>query len=226
MRKAVRRTGKGLSWYNEERLTDLDFADDITLHAQNEGKLQESTTNLNSEALMTSLRISAEKSKVMSIGSNNAQTVISVEAKQLETVNKFTYLGSVIVYDGDAETDARIRIAKAATVFQRLQPVRATPSISHNIKMCLYQSIEILTALYGSETWKIAVGLVRKINAFHQRGLRRIMKIRYTEHITNQEVLRRTSMSSLHVIVVRRRLRLAGHILRMPQYRIPRRAMY
>ncbi|PIO73736.1 hypothetical protein TELCIR_04285 [Teladorsagia circumcincta] len=75
-------------WYNEERLADLDFADDIALLAQDEEKLQEATTNLNSEATMIGLRISVEKSKVMSIGSNNAHTVISVDAKQLETVNK------------------------------------------------------------------------------------------------------------------------------------------
>ncbi|PIO54416.1 hypothetical protein TELCIR_24222 [Teladorsagia circumcincta] len=96
MRRAMRQTETGLSWYNEERLADLDFADDIALLAQDEAKLQDATTNLNSEATMIGLRISAEKSKVMSIGSNNAQMVINVDAKQLETVNKFTYLGSVI----------------------------------------------------------------------------------------------------------------------------------
>ncbi|PIO57165.1 hypothetical protein TELCIR_21431, partial [Teladorsagia circumcincta] len=150
MRRAMRQTETGLSWYDEERLADLDFADDIALLAsRSEGKLQEATTNRNSEATMIGLLISAEKSKVMSIGSNNAQTVINVDAKQLGTANKFTYLGSVIAYDGDAETEARVRIAKPPTVFQRLQPVWAMPSISHNIKMRLYQSIVVPAALYA-----------------------------------------------------------------------------
>ncbi|XGW34022.1 hypothetical protein V3C99_018070, partial [Haemonchus contortus] len=56
--------------------------------------------------------------------------------------------------------------------------------------------------------------------------LRRIMKIWYTDHVTIEEVLRRSGMNSLHVIVARRRLRLAGHVLRMSQQRIPKIAMY
>ncbi|PIO67667.1 hypothetical protein TELCIR_10574 [Teladorsagia circumcincta] len=39
MRRAMRQTETGLSWYNEERLADSDFADDIALLAQDEGKL-------------------------------------------------------------------------------------------------------------------------------------------------------------------------------------------
>ncbi|EYC19235.1 hypothetical protein Y032_0025g1255 [Ancylostoma ceylanicum] len=46
------------------------------------------------------------------------------------------------------------------------------------------------------------------------------MKIRYVDHVTKEKVLRRSSTISLHVIIAHRRLRLAGHILRMPQKRI------
>uniref|UniRef100_A0A7I4Y4K8 DUF3018 family protein n=1 Tax=Haemonchus contortus TaxID=6289 RepID=A0A7I4Y4K8_HAECO len=49
-------------------------------------------------------------------------------------------------------------------------------------------------------------------------------KVRGSRH--NEEVLRRSGMNSLHVIVARRRLRLVGHVLRMSQQRIPRMAMY
>ncbi|PIO72195.1 hypothetical protein TELCIR_05886 [Teladorsagia circumcincta] len=110
---------QGISWDDQERLTDLDFADDIALIEEEENKLHD----LSNEASMIGLRMSAEKSKVMSIGSCNTPLVIHVDAKQLEPVNRFTYLGSTVVWDGDAETDARIRITKAASVFQRLQPL-------------------------------------------------------------------------------------------------------
>ncbi|KIH43302.1 hypothetical protein ANCDUO_26695 [Ancylostoma duodenale] len=51
------------------------------------------------------------------------------------------------------------------------------------------------------------------------------MKIHYVDRVTNEEVLRRYSTTSLHVATAQHRLRLAGHILRMPQHRIPRSAM-
>uniref|UniRef100_A0A7I5EE90 Transposase n=1 Tax=Haemonchus contortus TaxID=6289 RepID=A0A7I5EE90_HAECO len=52
------------------------------------------------------------------------------------------------------------------------------------------------------------------------------MKIRYTDHVTNEEVPRRSGMISPHAVVARRRLRLASHVLPMPQQHIPKMAMY
>ncbi|KIH59370.1 hypothetical protein ANCDUO_10396 [Ancylostoma duodenale] len=51
------------------------------------------------------------------------------------------------------------------------------------------------------------------------------MRIHYVDRVTNEEVLRRCGTTSLHVAMAQRRLQLAGHILRMPQHRIPRGAM-
>ncbi|EYC16760.1 hypothetical protein Y032_0032g2479 [Ancylostoma ceylanicum] len=94
-------------------------------------------------------------------------------------------------------------------------------TISNTIKLRVYLSIVVPTAIYASETWKMSASVIKKINGFHLGYLRRIMKIRYIDHVTNEEVLRRSSTTSLHVIIAQRRLKLAGHILRMPQQRIP-----
>ncbi|XGW15603.1 hypothetical protein V3C99_001228 [Haemonchus contortus] len=207
MRETMKKVRAGISWHDRSRLTDLDFADDIALPAEDENKLQQ------------------RKSKAMKVGFDQTQLNISVDDTTLETVGNFTYLGSTITHNGDAEMEVRIRIAKAAAVFRRLQPLWASSSISQNIKLRLYYSIVIPTALYASETWKSTASLVKRLNAFHQRCLRRIMKIRYTDHVTNEEVLRRCGSNCLHVVVAQRRLRLAGHILRMAQQRVSRVAM-
>uniref|UniRef100_A0A7I5E8S3 Reverse transcriptase domain-containing protein n=1 Tax=Haemonchus contortus TaxID=6289 RepID=A0A7I5E8S3_HAECO len=225
MRETMKEVRAGISWHDRSRLTDLDFADDIALIAEDENKLQQVTTCLSREASMIGLRISACKSKVMKVGFDQTQLNISVDDTTLETVGNFFYLGSTITHNGDAEMEVRIRIAKAAAVFRRLQPLWASSSISQNIKLRLYYSIVIPTALYASETWKSTASLVKRLNAFHQRCLRRIMKIRYTDHVTNEEVLRRCGSNCLHVVVAQRRLRLAGHILRMAQQRVSRVAM-
>ncbi|PIO74196.1 reverse transcriptase [Teladorsagia circumcincta] len=113
----------GISWSEQKRLTDLDFADDIALLAEDENELQQITTCLNNEANMIGLRISADKSKVIRVGFDRTQLSINVDDTTLETVDSFTYLGSTVTYNSDAERDVRIRIAKAAAVFQRLQPI-------------------------------------------------------------------------------------------------------
>ncbi|EYC14231.1 hypothetical protein Y032_0041g416 [Ancylostoma ceylanicum] len=215
----------GIRRDNHGCLTDLDYADDVALLAKSDSNVQEATSSLNQEATRIGLRISAEKSKVMKIGIEHTPINIDVGTTQLENVTKFTYLGSTLSYDGDADTDIRTRIAKAAAVFRRLQRLWATTSISNNIKIRLYLSIVVPTAIYASETWKMSARAIKKINGFHLGCLRRIMKIRYVDHVNNEEVLRRSNTTSRNVTIAQRRLRLAGHILRMPQQRIPHGAM-
>jgi len=54
----------------------------------------------------------------------------------------------------------------------------------------------------------------RRLDAFDQWCLRRILRIPYTAHVTNEEVRRRTGQSPVTSTIVSRRLRLFGHIAR------------
>ena len=97
--------------------------------------------------------------------------------------------------------------------------------ISLKIKLQLYNSIVLATALYASETWQVTARISKKLYVFHQRCLRRILNISYREHVTNREVLRRCQSHRLQDIVAERRFRLAGHILRLPNERNAKSAM-
>lgn len=57
----------GIKWTDSSRLTDLDFADDLSLLAETIDILQEMTTNLETEAEKVGLKISAEKTKCRSV---------------------------------------------------------------------------------------------------------------------------------------------------------------
>ncbi|KIH67700.1 hypothetical protein ANCDUO_01966 [Ancylostoma duodenale] len=161
----------------------------------------------------------------MKLETTHVPISIDVGAVRSENVARFTYLGSTVACDGDAEIDVHTRTAKAAAGFRKLQPIWATTSISNNIKMRLYLSIVIPTAIYASETWKMSARIIKRTNGFHQSCLRRIMRIHYVDRVTNEEVLRHCGTTSLHVAIAQRRPRLAGHILRIPQHRIPRGSM-
>ncbi|XP_042071392.1 uncharacterized protein LOC121812673 [Haplochromis burtoni] len=128
---------------------------------EDELKLQQGTTDLRREADKIGLRISSEK--IMHVSSKDPRRGIYIGTQQLEEVEKFTYLGSMISLDGDAEVDVKCRIGKAAAVFRRMN---------------------------------------------------------------NEEILRRSGTVKLHNIVARKRLRLAGHILRMDDTQIPKTAMH
>jgi len=59
----------------------------------------------------------------------------------------------------------------------------------------------------------------------HHRNLRKILGITWQDHVTNMEVLSRTGQRRLQDIVAERRLRMAGHIIRMPPGRPANHAM-
>ena len=67
MKKTVGDRSFGI-WWNEDRLTDLDFADDIALLSDTYTGLQKMTSDLGEHGEKVGLRISCEKTKVMIIG--------------------------------------------------------------------------------------------------------------------------------------------------------------
>ena len=141
--------------------------------------------------------------------SNNSR--ISVQNKKIEDVNEFVYLGSVISIEGGADEDIKRRLGKGMGVFRKLQKIWSLTSIRLKIKLQLYNSIVLPTALYASETWKSTAAISKRLNVFHQRCLRKILKISYLDHITNEEVLRRSQARPSHQIVTERRVKFAGH---------------
>ena len=68
--------------------------------------------------------------------------------------------------------------------------------------------------MYGCETWKMNEGDAKRINVFQNRCLRRIMKIKWQDKISNRELLKRANVKRLSEEVRRRRWRFIGHILR------------
>jgi len=125
----------------------------------------------------------------------------------------------------DVEVDIRARIGKAASTFQRLGKIWSSHSINLDTKLRLYTSIVIPTGLHACETWKSTFNIRQKLDVFHQRCLRTFLGISWRDHISNDEVLRRVDLGSLSEIVRQKRLRFAGHILRLPENRPAYKAM-
>ena len=68
-------------------------------------------------------------------------------------------------------------------------------------------------ALYGSETWTIGVSEKKRLEAFEMWCYRRMLKIRWVDKVTNEEVLRQIDEErSVWKNIVKRRGRLIGHI--------------
>jgi len=193
----------------------LDFADDIALLAEDDLTLQAMTDDLINSAAPFGLTVSGNKSKIMRIGHSAQTQSVTAQATALEDVDKFTYLGSCIAQDGNVEDDVNARLGKAATVFRRMNSIWDTKTLNLDTKLRLYSSVVLPTAIYASETWKMTEKLAKKLDVFHQRCLRKILKVSWRDHRTNEDILARTGQRRLRDVVAERRLKFAGHILRL-----------
>ncbi|XP_072167451.1 uncharacterized protein [Diadema setosum] len=121
MRKVMNKATFGVKW-NDNRLTDLDFADDLALLGDTAQSLQKMTDSLTETAAKVGLRVSSEKTKVMSIHDERPMN-LQVNHQTAEEVSSFTYLGSIVSKNGDTELDIICRLGKARSVFQRLKKI-------------------------------------------------------------------------------------------------------
>ena len=76
--------------------------------------------------------------------------------------------------------------------------------------------------LYGCETWTCYRRHLKQLDQFHLRCLRKILGIQWEDRVTNQEVLRRSSLSGIEALVMTAQLRWSGHVMRLEDDRLPK----
>ena len=93
--------------------------------------------------------------------------------------------------------------------------------VSLPLKLRLLKCYVFPVLLYGAETWNITEQLMKKLSAFEMWLYRRILRISWTDHITNEEVLQRVGkQQEIAFTVKRRELKDFGHLMRHNKYRL------
>ncbi len=130
------------------------------------------------------------------------------------------FLGSNVP---SVEEDIKRRTRLAAWAFERLQrTIWTNQDITRPLKVRIYQSIILPIATYGSETWVLRKSDCQKLEAFEMRCLRSILGVNFLDKIRNDDIRQRlNTTSTITEVVSRRRLKWFGHVVRMPQHRLP-----
>ena len=84
------------------------------------------------------------------------------------------------------------------------------------------------TLLYECETWTTYRRHLKCLEKYNQRCLRRILKIRWQDlrRRTNNSVLEETNSTSIEARIITHQLSWAGHVVRMPDLRLPKQIIY
>ena len=124
----------GIIW-QDTKLTDLNFVDDLALLTHKCEQMQLMTDSLKNLSKKVGLRTSVDKAKIQKIRNLEKDADIYLEGAPLEIVKNFTYLGSIQSNVGDIEKDVKSRIGKACSVLRRLQTVWGSKVISLTVKL-------------------------------------------------------------------------------------------
>ena len=106
----------------EERVRDFLFADDGAVNASSEDEIQRYMDKFSASDVF-GLTISTKKTEVVfqpAPHTNYSNPTITVNGQKLQTVDKFTYLGSALSRNVIIDEDAEVRIATASTTFGTL----------------------------------------------------------------------------------------------------------
>ena len=106
---------------------------------------------------------------------------------------------------GGTEEDVASRIKKAISVFVQLYPVWRNLNISKEIKIRTFITNVKSLLLYACETWKTTNLITRRLHIFVNKCFGRIMNIKWTDKITNEELWRITHQKSIENQIKRRK---------------------
>ena len=104
---------KGAVSIRGRTITNLRFADDIDCLAEEEEELAKLGEYLLKASPAYGMKVSTEKTKLMTNNTSGINTEIKVNGQKLETVTSFKYLGSVITVEG-SRPEILSRIAQTA----------------------------------------------------------------------------------------------------------------
>lgn len=84
-------------------------------------------------------------------------------------------------------------------------------------KIRIFKSTVLAALLYGAESWKVTEGVCQKLEIFHNKCLRRILKIYWPNVISAQDLLTKINMEPLTMTIRDRRWKWLGPVCRVQQ---------
>ena len=207
-----------------ECISNIRYADDTALLAESIEDLQNLVDAVDEACSRYGLTINISKTKFMVVSKilvNPAR--ITVRGEDIERVTHFKYLGAWLNETVNPDEEIRARIEMARSAFARMKSILCCRGLRLSIRLNVLRCYVWSTLFYGCETWTLKVAMMNRLEAFEMFCYRRILRISWTQHETNENVLRRMHKDrELLRIVKRRKLEYFGHIIRGQKYSLLR----
>jgi hypothetical protein len=173
-----------------EIIHTVKYADNLVLLAKEEKVLQDMVDKLIEIGECYGMEMNVEKTKVMRISRQLFRLKIMIDQNQLENVESFKYLGSILTNDGRCTCEIKCRISMAKAAFNKKRTL-FTSTLDLELRKKLGKCYIWSIALYGAETWTLRAVDQKHPENFEMWFWRRMEKISWTDHVRSEEVLLR-----------------------------------
>ena len=161
--------------------------------------------------------MNAKKTKTMIVEKTpEKQCEVNVKGQRLTQVKQYKYLGTTVWNTGQCKTEVANRINQAKIAFWKKATIlRSNISIKTRIRILMCYVFSVVS-YYGCETSTYSKAIDHKINAFEMWCYRRMLRISWTSHTTNIDVLQKIGVKETAMLnnLKHRKLSYAGHIMR------------
>ena len=164
------------------------------------GNLQQLVNDVGKASERFGLSLNANKTQVMVIGQHTSSINIMYNGAPLEHDKQFIYLGASLNEKGDTIKEVKRRVAIAKRASGDLHRMWRNRELPIPPKRKLVQLMIWPIMSYGSETWIYLKSVQNMINVFERWCYRRMLRISWTEHVTNEEVFNRLAQSPLSLM--------------------------
>ena len=112
-----------------------------------------------------------------------------VDNEEIEVVQDFLFLGSIIKQHGDCNEEIRRRLRLGRAAVRELDKILKDKDVSLGTKIKIIQTMVFPIAMYGCESWMVKKADRKKIDSFEMWCWRRVLWIPWTAKKTNKWVL-------------------------------------
>ena len=191
-------------------------------------ELQRQLDAISSAYSRAGLVVNSKKTDVLHLPSNSSPPpTVFINGDHVGLTKQFKYLGSIVTSTCDLTAKIQRHVNLASASFGRLSKrVFTNRNLSIRTQVAVCNAICVSTLLYACEGWTPYRGHIRALEALHIRCLQTILHVHWWDKIPHVEIRRKAGITSLETILLRRQLRLLGHVITMPGNRLPRCVLY
>ena len=149
--------------------------------------------------------------------SDGALTIVGeMGIAKVKVVNKYTHLGCVIHHRSDNRDEARRRIGIAQQAFtQHRRHLLCNPDLTLRRRVELFRTLILSRFCYGTESWTFSTLRCRlRVHSALLRLFRRLLRMTHDVHLSDDEILAATELSSPTELLRIARLRYLGTLYR------------